>query len=143
MREQRLVAAGALFYPLVAQLGEAAVTCEVTLGVGLSDHKKGSEIWQAFDVVLKGKEIRLPDGHYFIDKDGHKRTECRTKWWLNPEGLHLNHYLFHAPATISNIVLSLEYNSEGYNLKDPTVFFGHYWLDADTGPICLNARQSV
>lgn len=101
----------------------------------LEAHRKRSDTWKAFEEVLKGKEICLPDGHYFIDKDGNKRTDCRSKWWIKPQGLTLEQYLFHAPITVRNIVLSSEYSSDGYSLNAPTVFFGHYWLDAEAGPV--------
>jgi hypothetical protein len=103
----------------------------ITNALLLKAHDKEDEAWKVFDETLKGKEIRLPDGHYFIDKDGNKRTECRTRWWLNPEGLALKEYLFHPPATAKDLKLSSEYGSDGYDSKNPTVFFGHYWLEAE------------
>lgn len=97
----------------------------------LKAHDKKDEAWKAHDEVLKGKEIRLPDGHFFLDKDGNKRTKCRSKWWLNPQGLTLQQYLFHAPVTVRDLVLPPESQSPGYDANAPAVFFGHYWLDAE------------
>jgi hypothetical protein len=103
----------------------------ITKELLLKAHNKNDEAWKVFDETLKGKEIQLPDGHFFIDKDGNRRTECRNKWWLNPEGLTLDEYLFHAPPTLKDLKLPLEYQSNGYDSKAPTIFFGHYWLDAE------------
>jgi hypothetical protein len=69
----------------------------------LEAHNKHSGSWKIYEETLKGKEIKLPDGHYFTDKDNNKRTECRTKWWLNPEGLMLREFLFHAPIAVEKI----------------------------------------
>lgn len=109
---------------------------ELTKEILLSAHQKGTEIWQAYEETLKGKEMKLPHGHYFIDKDGNKRTHCRNKWWLNSEGLSLEQFLFHAPITVSDLLVSSEEYADGYDLKANPVFFGHYWLDGkNTEPI--------
>lgn len=100
----------------------------------LRAHDKTDEAYKVFDETLKGKEIRLPDGHFFEDKDGNKRTECRTRWWMNPAGLTYTDYLFHAPATVSHLRVSDDYFQEAYPADAPPVFFGHYWLDADLEP---------
>jgi len=107
---------------------------ELTKDILLAAHQKGTETWRAYEETLKGKEMKLPDGHYFIDKDGNKRTHCRNKWWLKPEGLLLEQYLFHAPSTVRDLKLTSEYFTDGFDQKAPPVFFGHYWLDADKAP---------
>jgi hypothetical protein len=102
----------------------------ITKELLLKAHNKNDRAYTVFDEVLKGKEIKLPDGHYFIDKEGNRRVECRIKWWMNTEGLSLGECLFHPPATVRNIKLPLEFQADGYDAHDPPVFFGHYWLDA-------------
>ena len=77
----------------------------------------------------------LPDGRSFDDKDGNTRIECRCKWWLNPENLTMEQYLFHAPKVVWNLKLSSEYFSLGYDPEAPPIFFGHYWLDDDKEPV--------
>jgi predicted MPP superfamily phosphohydrolase len=101
----------------------------------LKAHNKEDEASNVFEEVLKGKEIALPDGRYFIDKDGNKRNECRTKWWLNTDGLTYGQYLFHAPETVRDLKLTSENVALGYDSKAPTVFFGHYWLDPTVVPV--------
>jgi Calcineurin-like phosphoesterase len=41
----------------------------------------GSPLHLAIEDVLKGKEIRLPAGMSYFDKDGHERHAMRTKWY--------------------------------------------------------------
>lgn len=106
----------------------------LTRDILLEAHRKGSALWRATETVLKGSEISLPDGHYFIDKDGNARTACRSKWWLNPRDLSLQQYLFHAPPTVAQLKAGESYSSEGYGTRNPPVFFGHYWLDPGQGP---------
>jgi hypothetical protein len=37
--------------------------------------------YEAVETLLKGKEIPLPDGNHFHDKDGIKRHNIRVRWW--------------------------------------------------------------
>ena len=46
--------------------------------------KKGTELNEAIDQTLKGKEIKMPGELFFTDKDGTKRTDIRIKWWEDP-----------------------------------------------------------
>lgn len=111
------------------------LTGPITKEILLKAHNRQDEAWKVFEEVLKGKEIKLPDGHYFIDKDGNKRTECRTRWWLNSRGLKFEQFLFHAPITVMEIEVPPDLYSDGYNSKNPLIFFGHYWLDSNKHPV--------
>lgn len=92
--------------------------------------KKGTQLNEAIEETLKGKEIKMPPGFDFNDKDGTKRTEIRIKWWDNP--LHVNYKeisvepLDNLPE--SQIDISLLKNTDYYQEQDKPVFFGHYWL---------------
>ena len=44
-------------------------------------YDRGSPEWKAMEGLTKGLEIRLPDGHSFVDHGGVERREVRTKWW--------------------------------------------------------------
>lgn len=92
--------------------------------------KKGTQMYDAIDIGLKGKEIGIPEKHAFPDKDGTIRTEIRIKWWDDP-----------IQSTYRNIAIEPEYtlpetfidpaglkNTEYYSGNDKPVFFGHYWL---------------
>lgn len=94
---------------------------------------EGTRLNKAIDFVLKGIEIRLPDGLDFEDKDGAKRSEIRIKWWENPSKLNYNQISI-APIedlqeTAIEVSLLPEYNY--YNENNKAVFFGHYWLSGN------------
>ena len=42
---------------------------------------KNGPLHLAIEDVLKGKEISLPEGMSYFDKDGHERHAMRTKWY--------------------------------------------------------------
>ena len=77
--------------------------------------------------------MKMPEGLFFNDKDGTKRTEIRIKWWEDP--LQMT-YKGLSVEPINNLperyvtfpeVKSVNY----YNEKGKNVFFGHYWLKGE------------
>jgi hypothetical protein len=96
----------------------------------VASHRKGYAFYEAVEVLLKGPEIDLPQGVYFFDKDGKKRTEARIRWW-NKEISNLKS----AVIGIGNASFSLsdkQIDFSRYHYHDHTpVFFGHYWLSGD------------
>lgn len=95
--------------------------------------KKDSALFTAIEETLKGKEMKMPKGLSFTDKDGAIRTEIRTKWWENPAAMTYKSIsvisLDNLPdAPIETTDLS---KSDYYKSDDKFVFFGHYWLKGD------------
>jgi hypothetical protein len=95
--------------------------------VGLHEaSRRGSKAYKAAEVLLKGPEISLPDGRFFFDKDGHKRSEVRVRWWdrkaLTFRAAALG--MDGEEASLPELPTPTEYH---YRDKKP-VFFGHYWL---------------
>lgn len=91
---------------------------------------RGTELNIAIDETLKGKEIKMPNGLFFTDNDGTKRTEIRIKWWEDPS---LMTYKSISVEPIDNlpekpIDLSELKTLDFYSANDKNVFFGHYWL---------------
>ena len=43
--------------------------------------REGSWQYQAVETILKGKEVLMPAGTSFKDKDGNTRHEIRVRWW--------------------------------------------------------------
>ena len=90
-------------------------------------HDSDSRVHRAIETVLKGTEVKLPDGVFYTDKDGVQRDTTRTRWW-DP---HANTYA--AAALVDEQLRSrlpqqplpeaLLYN---YDELRP-VFIGHYW----------------
>jgi hypothetical protein len=90
---------------------------------------KSTELYRLIEETLKGKEINLPEGITFQDKDEHQRSEIRIKWWEDPANTTFYDYsvvpledLPHTPVTESN---------NYYPSEEKAVFFGHYWLSGD------------
>jgi hypothetical protein len=94
--------------------------------------RKGRSEHAAIETLLKGKEIELPKGHMFFDKDGHSRHEVRVRWFdadaltyqdafLGPEKARS-----HIPEDPIGADHLLQYSHD-----DPPVFIGHYWLDTE------------
>lgn len=82
------------------------------------------------DQTLKGKESKLPNGLSFLDKDGHKRTHLRIKWWENPTGKTYREISVTKNDTLPNETVN-ESDSDSnsyYEENEKPVFFGHYWL---------------
>ncbi len=94
---------------------------------------KGHELFEAVEVVLKGKELELPDGNSYFDKEGHKRTSIRTRWFEKPDrGTLYQAYVLQADPI--NCAIAIDEAAlasiEAYPPTAPPVFVGHYWLRA-------------
>lgn len=95
--------------------------------------KKGTELYEAIDETLKGKEIKMPDGLSFTDKDGINRNKIRIKWWENPASstyksisVISKHDLPERQINLSELKFL-----DHYGTDDKIVFFGHYWLEGE------------
>jgi hypothetical protein len=91
---------------------------------------RGTTLYKAIDITLKGKEISLPPGIPFKDKDGTERNEIRIKWWEDPSSSTYQQISVERIPDLPDapVDVSLLNNSEFYNGYDKPVFFGHYWL---------------
>ncbi|KXX71518.1 metallophosphoesterase [Flammeovirga sp. SJP92] len=84
----------------------------------------------AIEQTLKGKELRLPDGLSFSDKDGNIRKDIRYKWWEDPLQMTFQSISVLALDNLPTVqikasdVKDLSY----YREVERPVFFGHYWL---------------
>ncbi|MDT0552122.1 metallophosphoesterase [Urechidicola vernalis] len=95
--------------------------------------KEGTELNVAIEETLKGKELSMPNGLYFTDKDGTRRNEIRLKWWEDPSKMT---YKSISVLPIENlpeqpIELSELKSLNFYRDDDKKVFFGHYWLKGE------------
>lgn len=94
--------------------------------------RKGHPLFAPVEVVLKGKEAALPDGASFEDKDGHVRTEIRTRWYLPPHGRSYRTYALQSDEIACDLGLdkSVIEAAAPYPVDAKSVFIGHYWLSA-------------
>lgn len=103
-------------------------------------------LFDAVEDVLKGKEIQLPEGVFFHDKDGHPRRKLRVKWYESPANQTYHTYAFQSGEEFPSDPLPAEFHHKilPYPAEAPPVFFGHFWLHAEVpaplGPniICLD-----
>ncbi|MFD0976834.1 metallophosphoesterase [Salinimicrobium gaetbulicola] len=91
---------------------------------------KGSELHEAIEETLKGKEMKMPGGLSFEDKDQNKRTEIRIKWWEDPATMTYKSMSVEPIEKLPEHPIELaELKSlDFYRSDDKKVFFGHYWL---------------
>ena len=89
-----------------------------------------SEEFYAIEKVLKGVEIKLPQGQTFNDKDKILRKKIRIRWWESAEDKTYGKMVFpETPLDCGTQKIDRKETAKlsAYNDSVP-VFFGHYWL---------------
>ena len=121
--------------PLLGQ--ERTLTPEIL--VHASDPKRPE--YSAVETLLKGRELKLPPGISFQDKDHNHRTEMRIKWWQhNPStyaDLALPPYLVQRNPELGEVAVP-DGIETGYGRAEVPVLFGHYWFEGEPGPVLDN-----
>ncbi len=94
--------------------------------------RKGEPLFAPVEIALKGKEGKLPDGASFKDKDGHDRTEIRTRWYMAPDGHTYRTYALQSDEIACDLALddAVIAAATPYPATAKPVFVGHYWLSA-------------
>ena len=104
----------------------------------LSAATYGTKEYRALETLLKGKEIKLPDGAFYHDKEGTRRTVMRTKWW-GESGTYRQCYM--GPEDARGNIPDEPIKGDPlvhYPSDQVPVFIGHYWLDGDPEPLSEN-----
>ncbi|MCH7402873.1 metallophosphoesterase [Belliella kenyensis] len=93
----------------------------------------GTALHDAIEQILKGKEIKLPKGLSFKDKDGNERNEIRIKWWEDPKQMTYREISVEPIDNLPNQLVEIPEidSSDYYQSNDKKVFFGHYWLKGE------------
>lgn len=102
--------------------------------------RKGTELYDAVETVLKGLEVTLPAGVSYLDADGNARTKTRTKWWL--EDAETYHQALMVPKSIQDTIPHdplPEFARLKYDRAAP-LFCGHYWMSGR--PTLLNKHMA-
>ena len=120
------------------QQGLTAERC-LTPALVRAANQKGAPAYTALEIVCKGPEADLPDGHGFADKDGKRRTRIRTRWWSNDAATYKELALLDEEhlAAIPDTPLSQELRP---TLPPQPVCIGHYWLSPTAKPAPLSSR---
>jgi len=85
-------------------------------------------LYSAVETILKGPEVKLPEGAAFADTDGNMRDSARINWWKLGRGeehaFAINRHLLaeHDMERTYNDAMAYAYDE-----RQPAVFFGHYW----------------
>ncbi len=101
--------------------------------------RPGHWAFEAVETLLKGREIPLPHGRSFQDKDGNVRHRIRVRWWDGKADTYRSAFLG-PPAALTHIP---DDPIEGDHLIEylpdaPPVFIGHYWLEGRPRPLAAN-----
>lgn len=99
----------------------------------------GNWEFQALETLLKGKEIPLPPGQGFHDKEGTLRHNIRVRWWDGGATTYRSAFL--GPETALTQIPEDEISGDHvveYMHDAPPVFIGHYWLSGKPAPLAAN-----
>jgi len=102
--------------------------------------RKHAPEYHAVETLLKGPEHTLPQDGFFLDKDGHRRTEARIRWWESEPATLADALLF--PRLPEGLDPNAPYENDdhpAYPADARPVFFGHYWRSGDVVPERPNA----
>ncbi|MDB6174129.1 MAG: hypothetical protein JWL59_3440 [Chthoniobacteraceae bacterium] len=111
----------------ISQLGSMRLTDELLFKAAEPASPEG----KAIDILLKGKELSLPEESTFTDKEGIVRKQIRVKWWLGAEKQTYRSLSLPDSEDAPRISVPVHHHAEignAYPQSDPPVFVGHYWL---------------
>ncbi len=102
---------------------------------------RGHALFELVETALKGPELQLPDGFFFVDKGGHERREVRRKWW-DGRAVSWRDIAISVPdpRQLPDQTLPDEILTSAYPSDAAPVFFGHYWM---TGSPLLQAENAL
>ncbi len=112
--------------------------------------RKGTEMYEVVEILLKGKEIILPGDHPGLyDKDQNLRKKVRVRWWLTAEErktvktydqvTRIDKKNLERLADVEIPPDILKELREDGNTGDKTpVFVGHYWFTGTPQPLTEN-----
>jgi hypothetical protein len=97
----------------------------------IAANEKGSVEFEAVETLLKGLEIRLPEGYSFKDSYGQSRYDIRIKWWQT-QGSSYRDLAIVPKSNIEDVPIEKAcIDTMGdfqYQDDEKLVFFGHYWF---------------
>lgn len=89
------------------------------------------------ETLIKGKEISLPEGVSYHDKDGTLRRNSRIKWW-NKEAKTLKELCLLPEGQEQHFPDLPVSNYDTIYCEPQIVFFGHYWFTDTPEPVAEN-----
>jgi hypothetical protein len=101
---------------------------------GIAASRRGSPEYLAVETLTKGIEVPLPDGHAFHDKDGHRRSNARIRWWNDSANTYRDLALMPVEARERLPDLPLPPGVRSRQTDARPIFFGHYWMQGRPAP---------
>lgn len=104
----------------------------------------GSFAQQACDRLLRGTDMRLPNGMTLTGSDGFTRSAFRTKFWEEDRAPETYGDIVFQPDALPDEVASERLSDEQksrlltYGADEPLLFVGHYWRRGTPAPIRPN-----
>lgn len=98
-------------------------------------HQADISLFDAIEILLKGMEIELPSGTFYLDADKNERTLTRTRWWDHQAHTYSEAALLpsYIRETFPHIILE-DHKKVDLSWDKPT-FFGHYWMTGEPIPL--------
>lgn len=99
---------------------------------------EGTVLYDVIETLLKGFEVKLPEGITFFDKDKHPRDAVRIRWWEH-NALTLGEVVQPPDIDIAHAAqLPIPESTPRYCSDAPPCFVGHYWLKGEPAPLTPN-----
>jgi hypothetical protein len=97
---------------------------------GLRTLHADEELLEAYEIVLKGAEIEIPEQYHYTLK-GVLRKEARRRWWSDKPGKTMGTNFATLPQHLRDVPFELNPDEFviHYKPEEKPVFFGHYWMD--------------
>ncbi len=89
--------------------------------------QRGSATYAAVEAILKGPEVRLPDGIQFLQGDS-MRSEARTRWWDAAAVTFKESAIVDRKTRQHLPELPIPADVRFGYVDDRPVFIGHYWM---------------
>ncbi len=103
--------------------------------------RKGDPVFRAIERVMKGPEMKLPNGLTMTDKEGTQRPSARIRWFELPNGRTCGQYALPVASdqALHHVAVPETVRACPYPKDAPPVFVGHYWLpDKKPAPLAPN-----
>jgi len=89
---------------------------------------RSDPLFYAIECVMKGPELKLPDGLTVTDKEGNIRKRIRIRWFDSPDGQTWATYSLPVKTNLPTVAVPADAPAVPYPADAPPVFVGHYWL---------------
>jgi hypothetical protein len=94
-----------------------------------------SILFEGIEALIKGLQIDLPDGVFYFDEDGHKRSKVRTRWWDADASTYRRAALLSRAERERLPADQIPASARILYANDKPLFIGHYWNSGALAPL--------